>query len=75
MIIKQLKKTNRMKREYIVSSHGLLWIVFCVDSDYMGDHSTEDSRWEDKTKAETHCRLLNFQLEVQRQKQLKNKEQ
>lgn len=48
-----------MKTKYFVKKHGLLHIVYRVDSDYMGDHCTEDSRWEDKAKANRHARILN----------------
>jgi frataxin-like iron-binding protein CyaY len=53
---------------YEVSQHGILWIVWRVDSDYMGDHYTKDSTWECNEKANEHCRLLNEELKKQQNK-------
>jgi hypothetical protein len=53
-----------MKKWYDVTQHGLLWIVWFNESDYMGDHFVKDSEWEDEEKARAHCALLNNKLYI-----------
>jgi hypothetical protein len=44
---------------YIVTTHGLLYIVYKKVYTGQGLIMTEDSRWEDEQKAILHCKLIN----------------